>query len=89
VVHTNYDAEVVEDNCIACEACADRCQMDAITVDDVTRINNERRIGSDLCVPECPNEASGMRRKTADAQYVPPANGVETYLNMPKERGLM
>ena len=89
VVHTNYYAEVIEDNCIACEACVERCQMDAVTVDDVARINADRCIGCGLCVPECPNEALVMRQKVAGDQYDPPANVVETYLNMAKERGLM
>jgi Pyruvate/2-oxoacid:ferredoxin oxidoreductase delta subunit len=89
VVHTNYYAEVIADNCIACETCVDRCQMDAITVDDVARISAERCIGCGLCVPECPNDALVMRRKKADEQYEPPANVVETYVNMAKERGLM
>jgi Na+-translocating ferredoxin:NAD+ oxidoreductase subunit B len=89
VVHTNYYAEVVEDNCIACEDCVERCQMAAIHVDDVARIDPERCIGCGLCVTECPNEALVMRQKATDDQYVPPANVFETYLNMAKERGLM
>lgn len=88
-VHTNYYADVIEDNCIACEACVDRCQMDAITVDEVARIAAERCIGCGLCVAECPRDAMAMRQKEADEQYVPPANVIETYLNMAKERGLM
>ena len=88
-VHTNYYAEVIEDNCIACEACVERCQMDAITVEDVARIAAERCIGCGLCVTDCPSEAIAMRQKQPDDQYVPPANVVETYLNMAKERGLM
>ena len=89
VVHTNYYAEVIEDDCIACEACLERCQMDAITVDDTARVDPDRCIGCGLCVPECPSEALVMRQKTADEQYVPPANVVETYLNMARERGLV
>jgi Na+-translocating ferredoxin:NAD+ oxidoreductase subunit B len=89
VVHTNYYAQVVEDNCIACEDCVERCQMEAISVDDVARIDAERCIGCGLCITECPNEALVMRQKATGDQYVPPANVFETYLNMAKERGLM
>ena len=89
VVHTNYYAEVIEENCTACEACVERCQMEAITVEDVARIAAERCIGCGLCVAECPSDAMVMRQKAADEQYVPPANVFETYLNMAKERGLM
>jgi electron transport complex protein RnfB len=89
VVHTNYYAEVVAENCVACEACVERCQMDAITVDEIATVDRERCIGCGLCVGECPNEAMVMRQKEKDDQYVPPANVFETYLNMAKERGLM
>ena len=63
--------------------------MDAITVDDTARVDPDRCIGCGLCVPECPSEALVMRQKTADEQYVPPANVVETYLNIARERGLV
>ena len=89
VVHTNYYAEVIAENCIACEDCLERCQMDAITVDDVALVDRERCIGCGLCVGSCPNEAMVMRQKDKEDQYVPPANVFETYLNMAKERGLM
>ena len=89
VVHTNYYAEVIAENCIACEACVERCQMDAITVDDVARVDRDRCIGCGLCVGACPEEAMVMRQKDKGEQYVPPANVFETYLNMAKERGLM
>jgi len=80
---------VVAENCIACEACVERCQMDAITVDDVAHVDRKRCIGCGLCVGACPEEAMVMRQKGKEEQYVPPANVFETYLNMAKERGLM
>ena len=89
VVHTNYYAEVIEDNCSACEACVERCQMDAITVDEVAQVDLDRCIGCGLCVPECPEEAMVMRQKASAEQYEPPNNVVETYMNMAKERGIM
>ena len=88
-VHTNYYAEVIEENCVACEACVERCQMDAIAVDDVARVDTDRCIGCGLCITECPSEAMVLKQKNPDEQYVPPANVVETYINMAKERGLM
>ena len=89
VVHTNYYAEVIPENCVACEACLERCQMDAVAVDDVARIDTARCIGCGLCVGACPSEALVMRRKNEDDLYVPPANVFETYLNMAKERGII
>jgi len=89
VVHTNYYAEVDEDACIGCEACLDRCQMDAITVNEVAHVEPDRCIGCGLCVTDCPTEALVLKQKAAEEQYTPPKNVFETYMNIAQERGLM
>jgi NAD-dependent dihydropyrimidine dehydrogenase PreA subunit len=89
VVHTNYYAEVVEDACIGCEACVDRCQMDAITVDEIAAIDLDRCIGCGLCVTDCPTEAMLLKQKAEEDHYIPPKNVFETYMNIAQERGLM
>ena len=89
LVHANYYAQVDEESCIACEACVERCQMDAITVDDVARVNLDRCIGCGLCVTDCPTEAMLLKQKTTDIHYVPPKNVFETYMTIAQERGLM
>jgi electron transport complex protein RnfB len=71
-VHTNYYAQVDGDLCTACEACVERCQMDAISVDDMARVNPDRCIGCGLCVTDCPTEAMLLIQKAADSQYIPP-----------------
>jgi ferredoxin len=86
-LHTNYYAEVVAQDCTACETCVERCQMDAITVDDTARVDSERCIGCGLCVDACPEGAMVLRRKQAEACYIPPENVAGTYLNMARERG--
>ncbi len=86
-VHTNYYAEVIAENCTACETCVERCQMDAIAVDDVAAVDLDRCIGCGLCITDCPTDAMVLKQKTADAQYTPPGNTVETYINMASERG--
>jgi len=89
LVHTNYYAQVDEEACIACEACVDRCQMDAISVDEVARVNLDRCIGCGLCVTDCPTDAMLLKQKAEDSHYVPPKNVFETYMNIAQERGLM
>ena len=86
-VHTNYYAAVDEDGCIACGACAERCHMDAIEVDDTARIDLDRCIGCGVCVTECPVSAMSVVHKNEADQYDPPANVFETYMTMAKERG--
>ncbi len=88
-VHTNYYARVDAEACIACEACVDRCQMDAIAVDETARVDADRCIGCGLCVTECPTEAMQLLQKEADDRYVPPKNALETYMAIARERGLM
>lgn len=85
-VHTNYYAEVTTEDCIACEACADRCQMDAIEVNDTARVDADRCIGCGLCVTECPEDAMTLKQKDEVDQYVPPEKTFETYLKMARER---
>ena len=89
VVHTNYYAQVHEELCTACEACVERCQMDAISVEDTAVIDLDRCIGCGLCVTDCPTEAMLLKQKEADSHYVPPKNVFETYMNIAQERGLM
>ena len=89
LVHTNYYAQVDEEACIACEACVERCQMDAITVDETAWVNLDRCIGCGLCVTECPTDAMLLKQKAEDSHYVPPKNVFETYMTIAQERGLM
>ena len=88
-VHSNYFAQVDADACTACEACVERCQMDAITVDDTARVDPDRCIGCGLCVTHCPADAVMLNQKAADSQYVPPKNVFDTYMSIARERGLM
>jgi ferredoxin len=89
VVHTNYYAQVDAALCTACEACVERCQMDAISVAETAMVDLDRCIGCGLCVTDCPTEAMLLKQKEADSHYVPPKNIVETYMNIAQERGLL
>ena len=89
MIHTNYYAQVDGDLCTACEACVERCQMDAISVDEIAQVDLDRCIGCGLCVTDCPTEAVLLMQKAADSQYIPPKNVLETYMNIAQERGLL
>ena len=84
---TSYCAEVDSESCTACETCVEYCQMDAITVDDTARINPKRCIGCGLCVATCEFGAISLLEKDETGRWVPPANIVETYINIARERG--
>ena len=78
-------AEVDADECIGCETCLERCQMEAI--DMVDDINLERCIGCGLCVTTCSGEALNLIKKPDDQIYEPPKSGAETYIRIAMERG--
>ena len=90
IVHSNYYAKVRDEDCIGCETCLERCQMDAIQMkDDVAVIDLNRCIGCGLCVSACAADAIDLVRKDEKDCYVPPAYIDETYMRIAQERGLI
>jgi Na+-translocating ferredoxin:NAD+ oxidoreductase subunit B len=85
-VNSSYYAVVDQEACIACGVCEERCQMDAVILeDDAARIDLDRCIGCGLCVPTCDVKAVSLVQK--DEAWVPPKNIVETYIHIAQERG--
>jgi Na+-translocating ferredoxin:NAD+ oxidoreductase subunit B len=71
--------------CSTCEACIERCQMEALTlVDGVISFKAERCIGCGLCVSTCPSGAMSLVRKAEPPSI--PKNTVSTYLQMAQAR---
>lgn len=78
---TNYYAKVDPDECIGCGICEERCNMDAVHVEDaIAVVNLARCIGCGACVPTCTSEAIKLYKK--EDQTIPPKNTVETYLSI-------
>ena len=75
---TNYYAEVNADLCIGCGICEDRCNLDAINIeDDISEVNKARCIGCGVCVPTCTSEAISLIKK--EEETLPPKNTMATY----------
>ena len=91
LVFSNYFARVAKEECTGCEACLERCQMDAISIGDegTAVIDDDRCIGCGLCVPTCPTEAMKLIQKTGDAYRKPPQNAMEQMMTMAKKRGVI
>jgi len=71
--------------CLVCEACIERCQMEAITlVDWAVSLNLERCIGCGLCVSTCPSGALSLVRKAEPPSI--PKDTVSNYLQMAQAR---
>lgn len=91
LVFSNHFAVVTQEQCTGCETCLERCQMDAIGMDDdeLARVNLDRCIGCGLCVTTCPTEAIRLERKGEGAFLVPPATTREQMMSMARKRGLI
>ncbi|MCG6909605.1 MAG: 4Fe-4S dicluster domain-containing protein [Deltaproteobacteria bacterium] len=88
MVKSNYFAVVSSEDCIGCETCLDRCQIDAVRMaDDTAVVDLDRCIGCGLCVTTCPEEAIRLMKKPESNQYLPPKTGAETYIRIAEERG--
>ena len=87
-VQSNYFAQIDDEECVGCETCVDRCQMEAIEMqDEKAVIDLKRCIGCGLCVSTCPTDAVRLVKKSEEELYLPPKTGMETYIRIAQERG--
>ncbi len=90
MVFSNHFVEVDADECVGCEACLDRCQMEALTmVNDIAMVNLDRCIGCGLCVTTCPSGAMRLVPKDEGEIRVPPKNSMEQMMTMAQKRGIL
>jgi electron transport complex protein RnfB len=77
---TNYYAAVNAEACTGCGACVERCQVDAVTVDDrgsTALVNLDRCIGCGNCTVTCLAGAMSLLRKKKET--VPPQDTEALY----------
>jgi ferredoxin len=75
LVSSPFVAGVDAETCIGCETCVERCQMEALSVEEEHAVLNvERCIGCGLCVSTCPSGALSLDRKPQEAQPEIPRN---------------
>lgn len=86
-VVSSFVARVRDQDCIGCETCVERCQMEAVAVvDGIARVAEERCIGCGLCVPTCPEDAMALEPKPEDQKKTPPAHPFDLYKIMAMQR---
>lgn len=55
-----YEAVIDENECTACEACVERCPVEAIQVEEIATADRDLCLGCGLCAGVCPCEAISM-----------------------------
>ncbi|MBW1800017.1 MAG: 4Fe-4S binding protein [Deltaproteobacteria bacterium] len=74
----SFVARVEPETCTGCETCLERCQMEALSMEDGHAVlNADRCIGCGLCVSTCPSDALTLLRKPREAQPELPKNPME------------
>jgi ferredoxin len=82
-----FVARVDPETCIGCGTCMDRCQMEALTLEDEHAVLHEERcIGCGLCVSTCPSGALTLERKPQETQPEIPKNQMEAFALRKKAR---
>lgn len=70
-VASPFIAKATPETCDGCEVCLDRCQMEALTLEDEhVVLNSDRCIGCGLCVSTCPTGSLILERKST-SKHVP------------------
>jgi H+/Na+-translocating ferredoxin:NAD+ oxidoreductase subunit B len=88
IAKSNYYAVIDTETCEGCEACLDRCQVQAIHMaDDIAVITTDKCIGCGLCISTCPTESMGMARKEPHALSHIYADDIDLSLARSKDTG--
>lgn len=89
-ISSPFSAILNSDICSGCGTCIDRCQMDALMLNNgKTVINPNRCIGCGLCITTCSTGALSLQRKPESEQSYVPVSIKETYIKLGQERGKM
>jgi len=76
----NFYSEVDTEVCTACGICAEKCQVNAATIDEESgyaTINLDRCIGCGNCVANCPSDA--MQLVKVEMETIPPVERTDLY----------
>jgi len=88
LVSTPFTVYTNPETCKGCGICVERCQMDALRVEDKKVVYDaDRCIGCGLCVSTCPTGSLKLIRKPEPDQPVVPKNVFENYLRLGRARG--
>jgi electron transport complex protein RnfB len=88
LVSTPFMASLDPATCKGCGTCVERCQMEALRLDDDKAVLDvDRCIGCGLCVSTCPTGSLTLVRKPDAEQPKVPRDMTEALLNLSRVRG--
>ncbi|MFW9948898.1 MAG: ATP-binding protein [Candidatus Thorarchaeota archaeon] len=56
-----FESMIDEEACIACGNCVERCPVEAITIEDIAKVNRNLCLGCGLCASVCQEEAISLK----------------------------
>lgn len=71
-VNADYYMKVDEDLCTGCETCVDRCQFNALTVNDICEVDLKKCVGCGVCAVTCPEDAMKLVQRDPSEIVEPP-----------------
>ena len=88
VVRSAFVNQVDEALCTACGLCAERCQFEALSLEDVAFVDRNRCVGCGVCVLACSEGALSLVRRPAEEVLPPPITKADWRLERAAIRGL-
>lgn len=67
--HSEFIPRIDDSECSACGECAERCPVDAITVDASAIVDIDKCLGCGVCFPTCPTESIKFIRRPEEVTY--------------------
>lgn len=89
LVTSNHIAVIDSERCSGCEICVDKCQVDAVKMNDggIAEIDYDRCIGCGLCGPSCPDDALSLVPKPEEEHHIPTESLLQQQARVQKQRG--
>ena len=88
LVSSPFVATANPDTCGGCGTCLDRCQMEALRLeDDKVVLDTDRCLGCGLCVSTCPTGALTLVRRPESEQQEVPRTMRDSLVNLSRVRG--
>jgi NAD-dependent dihydropyrimidine dehydrogenase PreA subunit/DNA-binding Lrp family transcriptional regulator len=87
IIASPFRLSVNVEMCDGCGICLERCQMEALRLDDEKVVADLNRcIGCGLCVSTCPTKSLSLVRKPSSEQPDVPETAMKNYLRMARAR---